>query len=122
MRYYGPMNLFRRYHSFGHDTTVVCLHGFLGSHLDWDPYIPILGSQFNILTLDLPGHGRSPMHAQTTLVSTALAIQNIVTSTLPNQRIILLGYSMGGRIASILSAQFSGLFHHSFLISTGQAT
>jgi len=79
--------------------TLVFLHGLLGNGKDWQACTKYLDS-FPIITIDLPGHGQS----QTITCDGFEHVCQHVTATLdsvltPNQPIILIGYSMGGRIA-----------------------
>jgi 2-succinyl-6-hydroxy-2,4-cyclohexadiene-1-carboxylate synthase len=70
---------------------VVLLHGFLGCHHDWRVVMERLGEEE--LALDLPGHGdnrESPMAFASLL--------KWLVCKLPD-RVHLVGYSMGGRIA-----------------------
>lgn len=66
----------------GSNTPIVFLHGFLGSHRDWEPVIQYL-SPFTCIALDLPGHGNTPFEP----------------FEIPLPYFHLVGYSMGGRIA-----------------------
>ncbi len=38
---------------------VVLLHGFLGSHADWHDLMNFFASRFDVVAVDLPGHGKS---------------------------------------------------------------
>lgn len=63
---------------------IVFLHGFLGTKEDFDPVRSFLSEQS--FAIDLPGHGDAPF---------------CETFTLPFcQKIHLVGYSMGGRLAA----------------------
>ncbi len=106
--------------------TILLLHGFLGSHRDWEPYIPSLLEHGNLIVLDLPGHGRSPISHTTSLKQTATHIHRILTACAAHTKWIIIGYSLGGRIAHQLgflakkqllfmiyiSANISGLSPH----------
>jgi 2-succinyl-6-hydroxy-2,4-cyclohexadiene-1-carboxylate synthase len=92
---------------------LVMLHGFTGSAVGWGRQLDDLaGYSLRVIALDLLGHGRSdapdePLrytieHCQQDILS---ALQELGVS---QGQAILLGYSMGGRIA--LYAAFSGFF------------
>lgn len=74
----------------------IFLHGFLGSHQDFLPWVPAFSPYFSCILLDLPGHGRS-------LISENLwkTVQETIASFSPSP--LLIGYSLGGRIAMQLS-------------------
>lgn len=93
--------------------TLVTLHGFTGSAAAWGYQLDTLaGYGSRIIALDLPGHGQSDVpgdpqrytieHCQQDILA---ALQELGVS---KNQAILLGYSMGGRIA--LYTAFSGFF------------
>ena len=89
---------------------LVLLHGFLGSHKDWYEVTDRLEFGFDKLIIDLPGHGKSlPPPAFYSLENTCRSILTL----LDEQHIdscILLGYSMGGRLALHLAVTFPHRF------------
>jgi 2-succinyl-6-hydroxy-2,4-cyclohexadiene-1-carboxylate synthase len=77
---------------------VVLLHGFTGSHLTWEELCAALVDDYFIMTPDLPGHG----HSQNVLNMNVDGHTNAVLDLMERQgveKVALLGYSMGGRIA-----------------------
>jgi 2-succinyl-6-hydroxy-2,4-cyclohexadiene-1-carboxylate synthase len=95
------------------DKTLVLLHGFTGSAAGWGQHLETLADYgLRIIALDLPGHGHSELHQ----ISERFSIehhQDDILATLQALEVhegeaILLGYSMGGRIA--LYTAFSGFF------------
>ena len=87
---------------------VVFLHGFLGRGADWDPVVAKLADSHRCVTVDLPGHGLSTELADpdgyvfegaADAVRATVAASNI-------QRPMLVGYSMGGRLALFLALRF----------------
>lgn len=96
-----------------HRLTLVLLHGFTGSAQSWEDVLPDLTLPgLQIMAIDMLGHGNSDSpvdpqryaieYCQTDIISVlrAYAVE-------PGEA-ILLGYSMGGRIA--LYSAFSGYF------------
>lgn len=79
---------------------VVFLHGFLGSARDWEPVSEALHGRLTVC-VDLPGHGRSVTLADPLLYTmNGLAralVQDLDALGFP--RFVLVGYSMGGRVA-----------------------
>ncbi len=79
---------------------VVLVHGLLGSGADWQPVLSHLArTQCAALTLDLPGHGTNPeRHCDNFAEAVEMIEQTVqahVTSEVP---VILVGYSLGGRL------------------------
>ncbi|MGE9296475.1 MAG: 2-succinyl-6-hydroxy-2,4-cyclohexadiene-1-carboxylate synthase [Puniceicoccales bacterium] len=80
---------------------VLALHGFIGCGRDFEPVIEKTTGEISWWTLDLPGHGVShikpPYRLETFLEQIEQARALVVEET--GERPILLGYSMGGRLA-----------------------
>ena len=77
------------------------LHGFTGSSDDWDPVLPGIDNRFNKITVDLLGHGKSDFPADPSLYSWELQVEqlNKIINHITEQKVILAGYSMGGRLS-----------------------
>ena len=93
--------------------TLVLLHGFTGSGLGWRHIMPDLAAPgLHIVALDMLGHGQSDAPADAERYSIEHCQEDLlaVLQVLGIERgeAILLGYSMGGRIA--LYSAFSGYF------------
>jgi 2-succinyl-6-hydroxy-2,4-cyclohexadiene-1-carboxylate synthase len=79
--------------------TLVYLHGLLGSGADWQSSMDEL-PQFDRVTIDLPGHGASQSVLCTDLDECCNLLNSTLSLLFPSyQPLILIGYSMGGRIA-----------------------
>lgn len=90
------------YQTFGNrnNTPVVFLHGFLGSMRDLIPLAHLCSNYVFSIVVDLPSHGASPA-SRNPLLSLHQTLR-LLTQTPP----ILLGYSMGGRIALAYQSLF----------------
>ncbi|MES2200254.1 MAG: alpha/beta fold hydrolase, partial [Chlamydiota bacterium] len=86
------------YRTFGNPDkqSIVFLHGFLGSRLDFTPLIKELQKDYFCLAIDLPAHGLSS-YFQDTLLVTQKTIESFQIKP------FLVGYSLGGRVALHLS-------------------
>lgn len=83
---------------------LLLIHGFAGSSRTWDRIRPFLEPHFQIVLLDLPGHGTAVVQ-RISLVQLVEAIAEILTQGIPEPRLVG-GYSMGGRIALQVALQW----------------
>ena len=81
--------------------TILFLHGFMGCAEDWFPVFEQLPDKYNYAALDIVGHGKSdaPGNLSHYNVDSIISQIKFVKDHLTSKKIILLGYSMGGRIA-----------------------
>ena len=91
-----------------HLKNVLLLHGFTGSSHDWKNIIPQLPENFNYYAIDLVGHGSSDSPAERKFYSSDSIINQLkeFAAKVINEKIILVGYSMGGRAALSYSVQY----------------
>ncbi len=77
------------------------LHGFTGSSNDWNGVLPEIDNRFNKYTIDLLGHGKSDFPNDPSLYSWELQVEqlNKIITSFTEEKVILCGYSMGGRLA-----------------------
>lgn len=77
------------------------LHGFTGSSNDWNNILPEIDNRFNKITVDLLGHGKSDFPNDPALYSWERQVEQIngVINQFTDDKVILIGYSMGGRLA-----------------------
>lgn len=81
-----------------HKQNVLLLHGFLGDQHIWDPLLSELSKCFNIITLDLPGHGKTPCEGE---ILTMGIMADLVLNTINEldlKTFHIVGHSMGGYI------------------------
>jgi 2-succinyl-6-hydroxy-2,4-cyclohexadiene-1-carboxylate synthase len=88
---------------------VLFLHGFLGSCEEFSPIAAQLCDRFCCLSIDLPGHGKTQVVGDYTMSSTARAIVHLL-DRLNIHQAILVGYSLGGRLALYLALHFADRF------------
>ena len=48
---------------FGSGSALVLIHGMGSASTAWKPLIPALSEKYEVITLDLPGHGGTPLSA-----------------------------------------------------------
>jgi 2-succinyl-6-hydroxy-2,4-cyclohexadiene-1-carboxylate synthase len=80
---------------------ILFLHGFTGSSGDWDSVLPEIDKRFNKITVDLLGHGKSDFPNDPSLYSWELQVEqlNKIINHFTDEKVILAGYSMGGRLS-----------------------
>lgn len=81
----------------GHEETVVLFHGFTSRTTTWEPFIKDFMKGFQVLVIDLPGHGKTKTPPRT--MHTFAADFEQMLAILKIESCHLLGYSMGGRTA-----------------------
>ncbi|MFQ4141243.1 2-succinyl-6-hydroxy-2,4-cyclohexadiene-1-carboxylate synthase [Chlorogloeopsis sp. ULAP02] len=91
---------------------IIFLHGFMGNCHEFEEAIQLLERDFNCLVIDLPGHGQTQILGSDEcyqMTNTALSLINLL-DYLKISKGLLVGYSMGGRLALYLALHF----HHRF--------
>jgi len=94
---------------------VVLLHGFLGNAADWSPIVEGLGPDFACSAPDLPGHGASAWaeaDGDATGVDFDLTVGALVEDLERRglHGVVLVGYSLGGRLALAAGLRRPDLF------------
>lgn len=85
----------------GAGPVVVLLHGFTGSTETWASLQAALATRFTTLAVDITGHGRSGVPRDPTRYSLTRFADDLrdILNRLSIPRVVVLGYSMGGRAA-----------------------
>ncbi|MCB0479969.1 MAG: alpha/beta hydrolase [Flavobacteriales bacterium] len=90
----------------GTGKTVVLLHGFLENSTMWKFAIPELSKKYRVVSIDLPGHGKSACFGYVhTMEEMAEAVKSVI-SQLKIRKASIVGHSMGGYV----SLAFGDLF------------
>jgi pimeloyl-ACP methyl ester carboxylesterase len=87
----------------GKGPALVLLHGFLESSTMWEMIVPEFETDHTVLTLDLPGHGKSASISET---HTMECMADVLLSLLTHLNIseaIFVGHSMGGYVLMALA-------------------
>jgi pimeloyl-ACP methyl ester carboxylesterase len=76
---------------------LVFIHGSGGSHNDWDQQLTRLQSRFNVVAIDLPGHGNSAGKGEQDIFSYVSTVETFLDIAALD-RPILVGHSLGAAI------------------------
>lgn len=98
--------------------SIVLLHGFLSDMESLSEIADELSRDYNVLRIDLPGFGKSPLESIDVSFLDVLERIKAVIDKLKLERVHLFGYSMGGRLAVALLVNYPKLFHSAILEST----
>ena len=100
-------NIFFKAYGDSKKPLVIFIHGFMGSHSDWDSFVQKLGKKYFCISLDLPGHGKSPLTLKS-FEELSFTLKNLI-QTMGKDKCYLIGYSLGGRIALDLFNRYPDL-------------
>lgn len=94
--------------STGSGPALLLLHGFTGSGASWAAVRRALDPVRRVVTVDLPGHGRSSAPSDPARYGLARFADDVITvlDRLELDRIALAGYSLGGRAAMRIALRY----------------
>ncbi len=93
----------------GAGATVILLHGFLESSTMWKDMVPELSSRFRVITIDLPGHGKSDCLGYIHTMDLMAGAVKAVIDKLGLRKAVVIGHSMGGYVALALADLYPDL-------------
>lgn len=105
------------YRDYRHDNQkipVILIHGAGSQTLDWSIE---MRRDLGAIALDLPGHGKSPLPARTSIEGYAAAVISLL-DTLELSKVIVIGHSMGGAIAQWIALEYPSYVKALVLIAT----
>ena len=122
IRNFVPQSQLWPYITWGRPTnpSIVFLHGFLGAGSDWGEIAAPLAEDFFCVCPDLPGHGANitrDLDAQLSIPQLALELRALC-ATLSLNAPIVVGYSLGGRVALAAAVQHPEIMQALMLEST----
>jgi 2-succinyl-6-hydroxy-2,4-cyclohexadiene-1-carboxylate synthase len=99
---------------------IIFLHGFTGSSADWKPVAKQINKNFSSAAIDLIGHGKSSSPSDPEFYTFDAVTEQIkvIIEQVIKKKVILLGYSMGGRAALIFTIKHPQLVNALILEST----
>ena len=96
------------YEVVGSGEPLLLLHGFTGSMETWHSFIPGWSKQFQVITVDLVGHGKteSPEELMHYDIQNVALQMTTLLDHLNIEKAHILGYSMGGRLAITMACLY----------------
>ncbi len=105
------------YNDEGKGKVIVLLHGFMESSKIWKDFAAVLSKAFRVITIDLPGHGKSENLGEVNdMESMAQAVYKVLRQ-LRVTKCLMIGHSMGGYVTLAFAEQYQqvlkgfGLIH-----------
>lgn len=91
----------------GSGEPLLLIHGFAGSQRQWQTFVERWASRYQLILVDMLGHGGSsaPQQAERYATEQVTADLDLLLDQLNISEVHVLGYSMGGRIALSLALQ-----------------
>jgi len=79
--------------------TVILVHGWTCDETTWTDQVPVLAKNYRVVTLDLPGHGKSdsPTDGKFSMDLFARAVE-AVRAEVQADRVVVVGHSMGSPV------------------------
>jgi len=105
------------FNSKGKGSALVLLHGFLESLAIWEDFTKELSNEFQVISIDLPGHGKSECIDSVHTMELMADVVKTVLDFLYVKECVLIGHSMGGYVTLAFVKKYPeslkgfGLFH-----------
>jgi len=100
--------------------TVLLVHGMTNSSHTWAPVTERLAARgLHVLAPDLPGHGGSQRHRGDHSLGAHSSILRDFLSVLDEERVTIVGHSLGGGVVMQFSYQFPETVERMVLVSSG---
>ena len=103
------------------ENIIMLIHG-TGAHKKWwDPIAPLLNNNFTIFAPDLPGMGESDHRNEYNFEGFSEALIGILhqeKAITSNQKIFLVGHSLGGHVAGFMASEMPEIFNGLVMIDS----
>ena len=103
------------------ENIIMLIHG-TGAHKKWwDPIAPLLNNNFTIFAPDLPGMGESDHRDKYNFEGFSEALIGILhqeKAITSNQKIFLVGHSLGGHVAGFMASEMPEIFNGLIMIDS----
>ncbi len=104
------------YSSYGSGQTIVLIHGFCENSTCFNEQVFLLKGHYNIICIDLPGHGQSAEQSSFSIEDVAGQV-NRVLDVCGVEQCVMIGHSMGGYVTLAYAKKYAnrlkgfGLLH-----------
>jgi len=111
----------------GEGMPLVLLHGFMEDMNMWDAHTESLSDYYQLIVIDLPGHGKSEVISEIHSMDMMADIVKLVLDKEEIENIVLIGHSMGGYATLAFAEKYPeyllgfGLFHSHSLADNEEA-
>ncbi len=102
-------NLKINYDIKGKGNVVVLIHGFLETSETWKDFADLLSSDFSVISVDLPGHGKSDIFDEPYTVCKYAESVYVVLKSENIQKAVIVGHSMGGYVALAFAESYPSM-------------
>ncbi len=105
------------YTDSGSGDVLVLLHGFIESKEIWKDFEKALSKYFRVITVDLPGHGKSASIKEVHTMALMADAVKAVLDGLKIKKVVMIGHSMGGYVTAAFAEKHNkqlkgfGFFH-----------
>jgi len=107
------------YRMAGEGPTILLIHGIAGSSTTWRAVMPALAEHYRVIAPDLLGHGQSAKpRGDYSLGAYASGIRDLL-AVLGEERVTLVGHSLGGGVAMQFAYQFPEWAERLVLVASG---
>lgn len=107
------------YERSGAGQPVLLIHGLGGSSRDWELQVPALAAQYEIITVDMRGHGRSGKPRQRYRIPGFAADLAGLVDGLNAAPVHVVGFSLGGMVAIELALNYPALVRSLVVVNSG---
>lgn len=94
----------------GEGETIIFVHGWTCDDSSWDAQVPAFARDYRVVTLDLPGHGKSqsPARAEDFSMDLFAAAVEAVRAEIGADKVVLVGHSMGAGVIRTYALRYPG--------------
>ncbi len=93
----------------GKGNVIVLLHGFLESLEVWDEFSNSLSNNFRVISIDLPGHGKTEIIDKVHSMDLMADCVKAVLDNLKIEQCVMIGHSMGGYVTLSFAKKYPDL-------------